>query len=252
MRKDSTAWSEEEVATLRRMWSDDVPALAISKALGRSRKAVQGKSHHIGLPRRLDFHRDDFWPQDRIDRLAVLWAGPMPARAIALELGVTRSAVIGKAGRLGLPQRDPSAFIRASNMKRAKSPTGTGRYAGQHARKKELASGAPKRVRVPAPKRPKLRVFAEFVGPPAPPRDVKSMKLIHLAGVAECRWPAFESAAGHLFCCRPTAGKSSYCREHAAMSIGRRLSPLTSLNKHDQGRPGFYEGDFPEALAKVA
>lgn len=252
MRKDSIAWTDEEVATLRRMWADGVPAMTIAKAVERSRKAIQGKAHNIGLPRRLDFHKDDVWPQDRIDRLTVLWSGTKPAREIAAELGVSRSAVIGKAGRLGLPKRDFREFISRHNATRQKAPTGTGKYAGQEKRKRDRRAGAPRKVRVATPRPPKPRFYAEFIGPPAPPQDIKSMKLIHLAGYNECRWPSFQSAEGHLFCCRPTAGKSSYCAEHAALSIGRVMRPLKSLLRHDQGRPGYYEGDFPEALAKVA
>ena len=46
------------------------------------------------------------WTEERIARLTELWLGGMAARLIGAALGVTKSAVVGKASRLGLPNRD--------------------------------------------------------------------------------------------------------------------------------------------------
>ena len=43
------------------------------------------------------------WTQEQIYVLTKLWHRGEPARIIALQLGTTRNAVIGKANRLGLP-----------------------------------------------------------------------------------------------------------------------------------------------------
>ena len=43
------------------------------------------------------------WSKEQIDVLKRLWNRGEPARIIALQLGTTRNAVIGKANRLGLP-----------------------------------------------------------------------------------------------------------------------------------------------------
>ena len=46
------------------------------------------------------------WTEERIARLTELWLSGMAARLIGAALGVTKSAVVGKASRLGLPNRD--------------------------------------------------------------------------------------------------------------------------------------------------
>lgn len=45
-------WTEDQIATLRRMWGEDRSASDIAKALGGlTRNAVVGKSHRLGLVR---------------------------------------------------------------------------------------------------------------------------------------------------------------------------------------------------------
>ena len=44
------------------------------------------------------------WSKEQIDILTRLWSRGEPARIIALQLGTTRNAVIGKANRLELPK----------------------------------------------------------------------------------------------------------------------------------------------------
>ena len=46
------AWSEWHIAALRMMWSEGDSASVIGVKLGRSRSAVLGKAHRLGLPRR--------------------------------------------------------------------------------------------------------------------------------------------------------------------------------------------------------
>lgn len=47
----------------------------------------------------------DPWPPERTTKLAALWASGQSAGRIADQLGVTRSAVMGRVRRLGLPKR---------------------------------------------------------------------------------------------------------------------------------------------------
>lgn len=54
------------------------------------------------------------WTAERIELLKRLWPDPTwNARTIAHELGITRNAVIGKAGRLGLATPRPPGFNRS-------------------------------------------------------------------------------------------------------------------------------------------
>mgnify|MGYP001274816412 CR=1 FL=1 len=49
------------------------------------------------------------WNEEQISILTKLWHRGEPARIIALQLGTTRNAVIGKANRLGLPSHPSRA-----------------------------------------------------------------------------------------------------------------------------------------------
>lgn len=45
------------------------------------------------------------WPEERTKQLCKLWAQGLSSTLIAIEFGMSRSAVLGKVNRLGLPQR---------------------------------------------------------------------------------------------------------------------------------------------------
>lgn len=240
----SEKWSAEAEATLRRMWDEGAVARVIAPIVGFTRKAVQAKANRMKLARRIDWKKGDVWPAERLARLRELWPTMATAREIGLELGVTRNAVIGQAGRLGLPKRDSAVYGSIANAGRKMHPTGTGRYAGQEARKRERKAGAPRAARPKKVAPPKLRVYREFCGPPAPPPGLDNAKVLVLRGHSECAWPVYEGSAGHLFCCAPTAGKSSYCGHHKAMSIGRQPRPYgftSTMASAQSGRPVWSE-----------
>ena len=56
------------------------------------------------------------WHKDQIEILRRLWNRGEPARIIALQLGTTRNAVIGKANRLGLPKHPTRAEDEDDNV----------------------------------------------------------------------------------------------------------------------------------------
>lgn len=59
------------------------------------------------------------WPEERTERLRVLWDEGLSCSKIARILGegLTRNAVIGKAGRIGLPGRNAGDALRAFNKR---------------------------------------------------------------------------------------------------------------------------------------
>lgn len=60
------------------------------------------EKHRVGVPAQ--------WAQGQVDELRRLWATGISSAAIAREMGLTsRNAVLGKAHRLKLPAREPSA-----------------------------------------------------------------------------------------------------------------------------------------------
>lgn len=66
----------------------------------------------------------DFWTRERVDRLAEYWAQGLTGAAIGDLIGASRSAVIGKANRLGLAERrkrkEPGAQSRQPRANKAK------------------------------------------------------------------------------------------------------------------------------------
>lgn len=45
------------------------------------------------------------WTPERVDLLTRLWSSGLPTAQIGKELGITKNAVVGKAHRMGLPER---------------------------------------------------------------------------------------------------------------------------------------------------
>lgn len=101
------AWSEHEQSELRRLWADGFSASEIAKNLrGRSRNAVIGMVHRLGLPHRntvVSGPRPKKWTPARrqaqryVARAVKAWKPPAP-----------------KPRKLGLPESDPSVRAAAA------------------------------------------------------------------------------------------------------------------------------------------
>lgn len=63
-RRKQTAWTADEIATLRRLWSEGVNAKRIAKTLrnGRTKNAVIGKAHRLDLPEHAKALKGNRWP----------------------------------------------------------------------------------------------------------------------------------------------------------------------------------------------
>ena len=72
-RGERVPWSAAEIATLRRIWGTMTPN-EMARQIGRTRAAVTGKAHDLGL----------FRKQDSAPKQAVL---PLPATTTALLMG---------------------------------------------------------------------------------------------------------------------------------------------------------------------
>ncbi len=143
------------------------------------------------------------WTDERIALLKKLWPTGKSASEIALILGVTsRSAVLGKAMRLGLP-------LRAS--------TGAGRT-----QQGKAIARAQKRKSAAKPWKPNMRPLAKllasdgFVPPPDTPIPLEQRKTIQTLEDGDCRWPI-----GHVgepdfhFCGAEKVPGLPYCRPHS-------------------------------------
>lgn len=145
------------------------------------------------------------WTDDRVANLKTLWADGLSCEQIARRLGggLSRNAVIGKAGRLNLPPR-----------------SGLARKLAQ-----EIAGRAPARQtpsRRPPRTSPAVVVVARD-GPAAAP-----VVRISIAGAVSdslrltigdpsfraCRWPIEGDGADTVFCCAPRREGRIYCDAH--------------------------------------
>ena len=122
------------------------------------------------------------WTEERIARLTELWLGGVVARLIGAALGVTKSAIVGKASRLGLPNRD-----------------------------KPIKCGG--KVARAQPKLPSSRPAFDD----RRPKWMLSRRMVPGVRFRECQWIAGEPSADDACKCGAAAGPSRvYCPAHEA------------------------------------
>jgi len=101
------AYTDEEKAFIRKHWATETVDW-IGEQLGRGGTSVRQHAARMGLPKKPSGRRandkPDFWTEERVDRLTMMWNLGYTAAVIAAEMGpdITRNVVIGKAHRLGL------------------------------------------------------------------------------------------------------------------------------------------------------
>jgi len=148
------------------------------------------------------------WTDKAIANLRRLWALGVTTAQIAKTIGVSKSAAVGKAHRLGLPGR-PSPINRN-------------------------VDGAPK-VNVPKPvRRPKvtlvpvLTVACEAVGPPAARVKVEELPRPRSMRKSEpCCWPIGETRTPKFrYCDEPSVPGFPYCPQHHAKGVVSRRPAL--------------------------
>jgi GcrA cell cycle regulator len=166
------------------------------------------------------------WPDARVAAVARLWAEGCTAAQIAAEIGggLTRSAVIGKVHRLGLPARERGARPKPGAGKII-APTPV------RVAKRPAPRAAPATEAKPAPV-PTPPVAAPAIVPAAPVDGGETALVASIFDLVEgqCKWPL---AAG--FCGRPSVGGKSYCAHHALRSVDLRR-PLRPPRVWSEGR----------------
>lgn len=152
------------------------------------------------------------WNEHKIERLKQLWAEGVTASAIAADLGgITKNAVIGKAGRLGLEARRLAPVKRSADEKRQFDRE---RHEKWRRSKGILPLGFTQRKpRQSAPPLAPVIVSLEDEKIPAEQR----LQLFDLENHT-CRWPVGEPGQpGFFFCGAPEADHlrgRSYCKAH--------------------------------------
>ena len=156
------------------------------------------------------------WAGEKIANLRELWATDLSTAEIGKRMGISKSAVVGKAHRLNLPARpSPIAGFVPGAPKGPRKPPAPKRAVGPTLA--PLASlSAP--VAVPAP------VHQPPAPPPAPDMPVDT-PLRWRGRVEDCCWPIGEPGSrGFRYCDAPSEPGRPYCREHFDLS---RLSRKT-------------------------
>lgn len=148
------------------------------------------------------------WTHARTEKLRELWAADQSAAQIAAELrGVSRSAVIGKVHRLGLPSREPRKNPIISRKARRGDKNNGGGLAWK------LKQFGRKALKRPAdPKPAKLLPITEYQGAPS-----LSLSLIDLE-LFQCRWITSGERDQSLFCGHPSRLPRGYCEAHHALA----------------------------------
>jgi len=160
------------------------------------------------------------WTDAAIARLTELWLAGHSSGECAKHFGITRSAAIGKIGRLGLLRSDrprPAGPLSAQYLLRTEQNI-------------EQAIPVPKprpekrpHKRNKRPAKTPDRFFAEFAAkPPPPPRSAPAYGTLKVLDLRHnsCRWPEGDGPI-FVFCGRPQAPLSSYCPEHRALAHAR-------------------------------
>lgn len=130
------------------------------------------------------------WDDGTIQRLGELWDEGLSAAEIGRRLGVSKNAVVGKARRLGLPERE-------SPIKR-----GVPAAPKQAPRKRRVAT---------LPKLASVAVVSREPAPPPAPIIVPRL----VSHRSPCQWPFGEPGTREFrFCGSPQKLGSPYCADH--------------------------------------
>lgn len=146
-----------------------------------------------------------FWTEETVKDLRRLWDRGDSCAEIGRIIGTSRNAVIGKASRLGLPERDRRAPALSDELL-------------EHRRQKKNAAERTRRKR--------KNILSYFSGDRTPPMEIVDRPVdidsspIAFGGlrpfsgnaVNECRYIASEPAGPDYFACgKPTAVGESWC-----------------------------------------
>jgi hypothetical protein len=141
--------------------------------------------------------RDHDWSDARIALLTELWLSGVTGGEIGRQLGVSRSACMGKLRRLGLLRQDRPRMPIVRRLARLLKSS-------------EQVSKCPNKQPLPPPE--------PYRAPPPPPvPPIGSFDLLDLRR-GHCRWPEGERP-DYRFCGRPQALQSSYCEIHHRLSL---------------------------------
>jgi GcrA cell cycle regulator len=164
------------------------------------------------------------WNDEAISRLRSLWHEGHTTAEIGRRLGVSKSAIIGKAHRLGLPAR-PSP-IRQPNQTGPRPPQ-------QRAPVPKLAEMMPVPSGAPTAGMPDTTARPD----PHPQQPAPPARSAGPGTSKTCCWPiGHPGTPGFRFCDKPAPAAKPYCTEHAGLAYrppARRDAPTPSRAQAD-------------------
>lgn len=96
-------WTPKEDETLRKCYRERLAQKTIAERLGRSVRAIANRASDIGITK----PNGRAWSVSDTDTISERWGASGPT-AIGVELNRSINSVVGKAYRLGLPQKKSS------------------------------------------------------------------------------------------------------------------------------------------------
>lgn len=221
-------WDKDRDARLAELWNEGLSCSLIAERFGDcTRDAIIGRVHRLGLKRppnakltakQISCHAKKppktkeerkkarhEWPEDRVERLRVLFHRGWSFQQIAVDLGggISRNAVLARAFRMGL-ERSPQL------------------------RRQMRAQQAPRPVIVQKPKISAItggimHGHAEPVPPVLPPAKANAFRPLPgtlpkpFGEVMVCKWP-IDGFDLPMCCGQPRPDDLAYCPTHRAMS----------------------------------
>jgi len=141
------------------------------------------------------------WTTEMVYELRRSW-GCAPAREIAERLGVSRSAVIGKANRIGLSQHRETTKVKPAPPPRAPAP--------------KPVPATCRRRKPPATWGPYRSALVERGAGSAADAVAKVAKAAQLARGRICAWSAWRSDSGRRCCDAVARPGTMWCPRHEA------------------------------------
>ena len=163
------------------------------------------------------------WTDERVSRLAKLWAEGLSASQIAEDLGgVTRNAVIGKVHRLGLSGRDKPAG--KSNAAARRKPAARPAAATSNPSPTPTYTRPRTTTHTVGNTALKVEIEEEVVFQPKPEPETlvpKSRKLTLLELTeSTCKWPTGDpTMPGFSFCGHSSKDDKPYCSYHNKLAF---------------------------------
>ena len=159
------------------------------------------------------------WTEERVARLAKLWAEGLSASQIAADLGeVTRNAVIGKVHRLGLSGRaKPAGKSTGGGARRKAAPRNPSSGGGSYNRTARSNTRPAGNVALKARSENTSQQAKPQVDLVAP--ESKKLTLLQLTEHT-CKWPTGDpTMPGFSFCGHKTEEEKPYCEFHNKLAF---------------------------------